>query len=81
MTTTTTVYAVTVDRPKVPAARFVAEDLVDLGNQIASYLFRHGQLSRTVPFDVEIDYDHGRIRQSGMARPIAFTITPGGDHS
>lgn len=70
-----TVYKVTTDRPKVPAARFVAEDLYDLGNQVASFLARHGALARSVRFDIELAADHGQITQPGMSRPISFTVT------
>lgn len=69
------VYAVTTDRPKVPAARFAATDLVDLGNQVAGHLARHRVLSRAEPFHAEVGDDRGAIHQSGLQRPITFTIT------
>ena len=68
------VFHVTTDRPKVPAARFVADDLIELGTQVASYLARHGALARHVPYDAQVGDDYGAIRQLGLTRPITFTI-------
>ncbi|WP_210651313.1 hypothetical protein [Nocardioides sp. SYSU D00065] len=68
-------FYVTTDRPQVPAARFAAEDLVDLGEQVASHLARHRVLSRAVPFHAQVGDDHGAIHQSGLLRPVTFTIT------
>lgn len=68
------VFHVITDRPKVPAATFVASDPVGLGEQIASYLARHRVLSRAVPFEAHIGDDHGAINQTGLQRPVTFTI-------
>lgn len=70
-----TTFHVVTDRPKVPAARFSAEDLIDLGQQVAGHLARHRVLSRAVPYDAEVGDDHGSIHQSGLLRPVTFTIT------
>ncbi|WP_224279078.1 hypothetical protein [Nocardioides lacusdianchii] len=67
-------FHVTTDRPKVPAASFVAEDLVDLGAQVASHLARHRVLSRAVPYDAQVGDDCGAIHQSGLPRPVTFVI-------
>jgi hypothetical protein len=67
-------FHVTTDRPKVPTARFSAEDLVDLGHQVAGHLTRHRVLSRAVPFDAQVGDDHGAIHQSGLPRPVTFVI-------
>lgn len=68
------VFHVVTDRPKVPAARFAAEDLIALGEQAAGHLARHGVLSRAVPYDAQVGDDHGAINQSGLARPVIFSI-------
>lgn len=68
------VYTVTTDRPKVPQARFVADDLIGLGEQVAAYLTRHRVLSRAVPYDAQIGNDHGAIHQDGLQRSVLFTI-------
>lgn len=67
-------FHVTTDRPKVPAARFSADDLIDLGQQVAGHLTRHRVLSRAVPYDAEVGDDHGSIHQSGLQKPVTFTI-------
>lgn len=67
-------FHVTTDRPKVPAATFVADDLVDLGQQIAGHLTRHRVLSRAVPFEAHVGDDRGAINQNGLHRPIQFTF-------
>jgi hypothetical protein len=69
-----TIYQVTTDRAAVPAARFAADDLVDLGAQVANYLARHRVLSRAVPYDAQVGNDHGAIHQSGLQRPVTFTV-------
>lgn len=68
------VYTVTTDRPKVPAARFVAADLIDLGEQVAFYLARHKVLSRAVPYQAQVGDDCGAIDQDGLQRPVTFTV-------
>ncbi len=68
------VYTVTTDRPKVPAARFVAANLIDLGEQVAFYLARHRVLSRAVPYQAEVGDDSGAINQDGLQKPVTFTI-------
>lgn len=68
-----TLHVVT-DRPKVPTARFAAEDLIDLGEQVAGHLARHHVLSRTVPYDAQVGDDRGSIHQSGLPRPVTFVI-------
>jgi hypothetical protein len=70
-----TVYLVTPADQRVPAARMVAEDLFDLGQQVASYFARHRRLTRGVPYDAELGDEHGAIRQSGLPKPLMFTIT------
>lgn len=67
-------YLVTPADTRVPAVRMVAEDLIDLGEQVAAYLTRHRRLSRGVPFDAQIGDDHGSIRQSGARQPLTFDI-------
>jgi hypothetical protein len=67
-------FHVTTDRPKVPAATFVADDLIDLSQQVAGHLARHRVLSRAVPFDAQVGDDRGAIHQSGLARPVRFDI-------
>lgn len=68
------VYTVTTDRPKVPEARFVADDLIGLGEQVAAFLARHRVLSRAVPYDAQVGDDRGAIHQSGLQRPVTFLI-------
>jgi hypothetical protein len=68
-------FHVVTDRAKVPAARFAAEDLIDLGEQVAGHPTRHHVLSRAVPFEAQVGDDHGAIHQSGLPRPVTFTIT------
>lgn len=68
-------YTVTPDARRVPAARFVAEDLVDLGHQVARHFTRHKHLSRSIPFNAEIGAEFGAIHQAGLPRPLTFTIT------
>lgn len=68
------VYTVVTDRPALPEARFVAEDLIQLGRQVAAFLARHKVLSPAVPYDAQIGDDHGAIHQDGLRRPITFTI-------
>lgn len=68
------VFLVTTDRRAVPAARFVAADVVELGDQVATYLARHRVLSRAVPFQAEIGDEHGAINQQGLTKPIYFSI-------
>jgi hypothetical protein len=69
-----TVYLVTPDDTRVPAARMVAEDLIDLGYQVASYFTRHRRLTRGVPYDAQLGDEHGAINQSGLRKPLTFTI-------
>jgi hypothetical protein len=68
------VFHVTTDRPAVPAARFVADDLIGLGAQVAAHLARHRVLSRAVPYDAQVGNDHGAIHQTGLQRPVTFVI-------
>jgi hypothetical protein len=70
-----TLYLVTPVDARLPAARMVAEDLIDLGSQVAAYFARHRRLSRGVPYDAELGDEHGAIRQSGLPKPLMFTIT------
>jgi len=67
-------FHVTTDQPRVPAARFVAADLFELGDQVASHLARHKHLTRGIPYDAEVGDDQGAIFQSGLRKPITFTI-------
>lgn len=67
-------FRVITDRPKVPAATFLAEDLIDLGAQVAGHLTRHRVLSRAVPYDAQVRDDRGSIHQSGLQKPVTFTI-------
>lgn len=67
-------FHVTTDRPKVPAATFVADDLFDLGDQVAGHLTRHRVLSRAVPYDAQVGDDRGAIHQPGLQRPVHFVI-------
>lgn len=69
------VYLVTPADGRVPAARMVAEDLIDLGSQVAAYFARHRRLSRGVPYDAQLGDEHGAIRQSGLPKPLMFTVT------
>ncbi len=69
-----TVYLVTPDDARVPAARMVAGDLIDLGTQVASYFARHRRLARGVPYDAQLGDEHGAITQSGLRKPLTFTI-------
>lgn len=68
-------FHVVTDRPRLPAARFAADDLVDLGAQVASFLARHRVLSRAVPYDAQVGSDRGAINQTGLQRPVTFVIT------
>lgn len=68
------VFHVTTDRKAVPAARFVADDLIGLGTQVAAYLARHRVLSRAAPYDAQVGNDRGAIHQSGLQRPVTFVI-------
>lgn len=70
-----TVYLVTPDDARVPAARMVAEDLFDLGAQVASYFARHRRLTRGVPYGAQLGDESGAITQSGLRKPLTFTIT------
>ena len=67
-------FAVTPDARRVPAARFVAENLVDLGQQVASHFTRHKHLTRGVPFRADVRADHGAIHQPGLPGPLTFSI-------
>jgi hypothetical protein len=69
-----TVFHAECDRPKVPSARFAAEDGFDLGEQLALHLVRHRVLSRAVPFQAEVGDDFASITQSGLPRPVTFVI-------
>lgn len=71
---TRTVYLVTPADTRVPAARMAADDLIDLGAQVASYFARHRRLTRGVPYDAQLGDDHGAITQSGLPKPLTFTI-------
>ena len=73
-----TVYLVTPDDVAVPAARMVAEDLFDLGAQVASYFARHRRLNRGVPYDAQLGDTEGAITQSGLRKPLTFTIAQEG---
>jgi hypothetical protein len=75
---TKTVFLITPTDAGVPAARMVAEDLIDLGDQVASYFARHRRLTRGVPYDAQVGDDHGAITQSGLRRPVTFTISKEG---
>jgi len=68
------VFHVVTDRPKVPAARFVADDLIGLGEQVATFLARHRVLSRAEPYQAQVGDDHGLIHQTGLQKPVTFTI-------
>ncbi len=68
------VFHITTDRPRIPAVRLAADDLIDLGAQVAAYLARHRVLSRAVPYDAQVGDTHGAIHQDGLPRPINFTI-------
>lgn len=68
------VYLVTPADTRVPAARMVAEDLIDLGHQVAGYFTRHRRLTRGVTYDAQLGDEHGAIRQSGLPKPLIFTI-------
>lgn len=68
------VFHVVTDRPKVPAATFAADDLIGLGEQVAAYLARHRVLSRAVPYDAQVGNDRGAIHQTGLQKPVTFTI-------
>ena len=67
-------YAVTPDAQRVPAARFVADDLIHLGEQVAVHFRRHKHLSRSIPYEAQIGDDFGAIHQAGLPRPLTFTI-------
>lgn len=67
-------YLVTPTDTRVPAVRIVADDLIDLGSQVAEYFARHRRLSKGVQYDAQIGDDHGSIRQTGLPRPLMFTI-------
>lgn len=69
-----TLYLVTPDNPRVPAVRLLADDLVDLGTQAASYLARHKQLHRGVRYDAQIGSTAGAIHQAGLTKPVTFTV-------
>ena len=71
---TRTVYLITPTDVRVPAARMVADDLIDLGEQAAAYFARHRRLTRGVPYDAQIGDDRGAITQSGLRQPLTFTI-------
>lgn len=68
------VYLVIPDDVRVPAARMVAVDLFDLGAQVAAYFARHRRLTRGVPYDAQLGDEHGAISQSGLRKPLTFTI-------
>lgn len=68
-------YLVTPDTPRVPAARFVANDLFELGQQVAAHMARHKHLRRGLRFDAQIGDQYGAIHQTGLRRPLTFTIT------
>lgn len=71
---TKAVYLITPDDVRVPAARMAAEDLIDLGSQVASYFARHRRLNRGVSYDAQIGDTEGAITQSGLRKPLTFTI-------
>lgn len=68
------IYLVTPDSARAPAARVAAADLIDLGNQVASHLARHRLIRRGMSFQAQIGDGHGAINQSGLLRPVTFTI-------
>lgn len=69
------VYLVTPTNPKVPAVRLAADDLIDLGNQVAAYMARHKQLHRSLPYAAEIGDDYGALHQHGaIPKPVTFHI-------
>ena len=68
-------YHVVPDAARVPAARFVASDLVELGDQVANHFARHKHLRRGLRFDAQIDTEVGAITQAGLVRPLTFAIT------
>lgn len=67
-------YLVSPTDTRVPAARMVADDLFDLGDQVATYYARHRRLIRGVAYDAQLGDEHGAIRQSGLRQPLTFTI-------
>ena len=67
-------YTVTTDRRNVPVVTVTAEDLIDLGEQVARHLARHRVLSRAETYQAEVGDDRGRIHQPGLTRPINFVI-------
>lgn len=67
-------YLVTPTDTRVPAVRVVADDLIHLGSLVAEYFARHRRLAKGVPYDAEVGDDHGSIRQSGLPKPLMFTI-------
>ena len=71
---TRAVYLVTPADTRVPAARMAADDLVDLGAQVASYFARHRRLNRGVPYEAQLGDTEGAITQSGLRKPLTFTI-------
>lgn len=75
---TKVVYLITPDDVRVPAARMAAEDLIDLGSQVASYFARHRLLTRGVRYDAQLGDEHGAITQSGLRKPLTFTIAKDG---
>lgn len=67
-------YLVTPASSRVPAARLMAVDLVDLGAQVAAHMARHKHLTRGASYDIEIGADRGAINQAGLPRPLTFDI-------
>lgn len=68
------VYLITPTDQRVPAARMAADDLIDLGEQVAAYFARHRRLTRGVAYDAQVGDEHGSIRQPGLPKPLMFTI-------
>lgn len=66
-------YLVTPTDRRTPAGRFTADDLIDLGEQVAVYLTRRRVLVRGANFDAQIGSERGAIRQAG--RVVTFDIT------
>lgn len=67
-------YLVTPTDSRVPAVRIVADDLIHLGSLVAEYFARHRRLAKGVTYDAQLGDEHGSIRQSGLPKPLMFTI-------
>lgn len=63
---------------RVPARRLYPRHRQDLIAQVAGHYEKHGWLAKGVKHDVELlasDPIRGRIFQTGLPHPLAFTIT------